>query len=60
MGPAYPDPQRPRHSWFWPVLLGWLSLASMTAIAVWLTVSTVANLREHHETLPQTALAPPS
>jgi hypothetical protein len=60
MGVVYPNPRRPPVRWFWPILLGWISLASMAAIAAWLAVGTIASLHEHPDPAPQTALPPPS
>lgn len=60
MGAVYPNPRRRPGRWFWSILLGWICLASMAVVAVWLAVGTVASFHEHPDPTPQTALPPPS
>jgi len=46
VGPGYPNQRPPRDGWFWPLLLGWIALACIVAIAGWLVVGAIAGFSD--------------
>jgi hypothetical protein len=47
MPPIYTDPP-PSRGWFTPVLLGWVALLAMVAVATWLGFESVDRLVAQH------------